>query len=78
MAPPTLAALAAKQATRTIPIVFIGAGDPVTSGLVTSLGRPGGNITGLTSQVDPEIVGKCLELLKQAVPKVKRVGTINP
>ena len=71
-------ALAAKQATRTIPIVFIGAGDPVTSGLVTSLGRPGGNITGLTSQVDPEIVGKCLELLKQAVPKVKRVGTINP
>jgi len=76
VAPPTLAALAARQATGTIPIVFIGAGDPVASGLVTSLRRPGGNITGLTSQVGSEIVGKCLDLLKQAVPGVSRVAVL--
>src|SRR5713226_4321722 len=56
-------ALAAKQATRTLPIVFAGVSDPVTSGLVTSLARPGGNLTGL-SNVTPELVGKCLEQLK--------------
>src|SRR2546425_268497 len=71
----TVAALAAKQATRTLPIVFIGAGDPVTSGLVTSLARPGGNITGL-SLLFPELVGKCLELLTQAVPGVGRVAVL--
>jgi len=76
VAPPTPAALAAKHATRTVPIVFIGVGDPVTSGLVTSLARPGGNITGSTSQVGPEIVGKGLELLKQAVPGVSRVAVL--
>jgi ABC-type uncharacterized transport system substrate-binding protein len=69
----TPAALAAKQATRTLPIVFIGAGDPVTIGLVTSLARPGGNVTGL-SLLAPELVGKRLELLKQAVPGVGRVA----
>jgi putative ABC transport system substrate-binding protein len=63
----TPAALAAKQAARTLPIVFIGAGDPVTSGLVSSLARPGGNVTGL-SLLAPELRGKRLELLKQAVP----------
>jgi putative ABC transport system substrate-binding protein len=68
-------ALAAKQATRTLPIVFIGAGDPVTSGLVTSLARPGGNVTGL-SMLTPELVGKRLELLKQAVPRVSRVAVL--
>ena len=71
----TLAALAAKQATRTLPIVFSPAGDPVGSGLVTSLARPGGNVTGL-SAFAPELVGKRLELLKQAVPGVSRVAVL--
>src|SRR3970040_2047935 len=69
------AALAAKQATRTLPIVFPIAGDPVTSGLVTSLARPGGNVTGL-SILDPDLVGKCLEQLKQAVPGVSGVAVL--
>jgi len=68
----TLAALAAQQATGTIPVVFIAVGDPVTSGLVNSLARPGGNITGLSALV-PELVGKWLEILKQAAPGVSRV-----
>jgi putative ABC transport system substrate-binding protein len=68
-------ALAAKQATKTIPIVFATAGDPVGSGLVTSLARPGGNVTGL-SVLAPELVGKCLELLTQAVPGVSRVAAL--
>jgi putative ABC transport system substrate-binding protein len=71
----TPAALAAKQATRTLPIVFPVAVDPVTSGLVTSLARPGGNVTGL-SVLAPELVGKCLEQLKQAVPGVSRVAVL--
>ncbi len=75
VAPNTPAALAAKQATRILPIVFIGAGDPVTSGLVTSLARPGGNVTGL-SVLSTELVGKWLELLKQAVPGVSRVAVL--
>jgi putative tryptophan/tyrosine transport system substrate-binding protein len=69
------AALAAKQATRTLPIVFAAAPDPVTDGLVTSLARPGGNVTGL-SNLAPELVGKCLEHLKQAVPGVSRVAVL--
>ena len=68
-------ALAAQQATRTIPIVLTGAGDPVASGLVSSLARPGGNVTGL-SMLTPELVGKRLELLKQAVPGVSRVAVL--
>jgi putative ABC transport system substrate-binding protein len=75
VAPTTVSALAAKQATKTLPIVFFGANDPVTSGLVTSLARPGGNVTGL-SGVSPELVGKCLELLTQAVPEVSRVAVL--
>ncbi|TMH53055.1 MAG: ABC transporter substrate-binding protein, partial [Betaproteobacteria bacterium] len=75
MASGTLAALAAKQATKTVPIVFSPAGDPVGSGLVTSLARPGGNVTGL-SAFAPELVGKRLELLKQAVPGVSRVAVL--
>jgi putative ABC transport system substrate-binding protein len=75
VAPNTPAALAAKQATRILPIVFIGAGDPVTSGLVTSLARPGGNVTGL-SVLSTELVGKWLELLQQAVPGVGRVAAL--
>jgi ABC-type uncharacterized transport system substrate-binding protein len=71
----TPGALAAKQATRTLPIVFAAAADPVTSGLVTSLAQPGGNVTGL-SLLAPELVGKCLELLTQAVPGVSRVAVL--
>jgi putative ABC transport system substrate-binding protein len=71
----TLAALAAKQATRTLPIVFSPAADPVASGLVTSLARPGGNVTGL-SLLYSELVGKWLEQLKQAIPGVSRVAVL--
>ncbi|HEV8439855.1 MAG TPA: ABC transporter substrate-binding protein [Methylomirabilota bacterium] len=71
----TPAALAAKQAPRTIPIVFSFAVDPLTSGLITNLARPGGNITGL-SVLAPELVGKRLELLTQAVPRVSRVAVL--
>jgi putative ABC transport system substrate-binding protein len=69
----TVSALAAKQATGSLPIVFIAAGEPVSGGLVTSLARPGGNLTGL-SALSPELVSKWLELLKQAVPGVSRVA----
>jgi putative ABC transport system substrate-binding protein len=69
----TPTALAAKQATRTIPIVLSCAADPVTSGLVTSLARPGGNATGLSVLI---LVGKCLEQLTQAVPGVSRVAAL--
>jgi putative tryptophan/tyrosine transport system substrate-binding protein len=71
----TPAALAAKQATRTLPIVFAAAGDPVASGLVTSLARPGGDVTG-SAVIAPELVGKCLELLKQAVPGASHVAVL--
>jgi putative ABC transport system substrate-binding protein len=70
-----LHALAAMQATRTLPIVFAAVSDPVQSGLVTSLARPGGNVTG-SSNLNPELVGKCLEQLKQAVPGVSRVAVL--
>ncbi len=75
--PAPLNARAAKEATRTIPIVMAGSVDPVADGLVTSLARPGGNITGLTGAVGPEIGGKRLELLKEAVPKVSRVAVLS-
>jgi putative ABC transport system substrate-binding protein len=71
----TLATLAAKQATRSVPIVFPATSDPVASGLVSSLARPGGNVTGL-SFFSPELVGKCLELLKEAVPGVSRIAVL--
>ena len=77
--PSTPPALAAKNATKTIPIVTVAVGDPVGLGLVASLARPGGNITGLTGTVDPEIAGKLLELLKETVPKVSRMAVLwNP
>jgi putative tryptophan/tyrosine transport system substrate-binding protein len=75
VAPNTAAALAAKQATKAIPIVFAVVADPVTSGLVTSLARSGGNATG-SSILAPELVGKGLELLTQAVPGVSRVAVL--
>ena len=75
VAPAVLAAQAAKQATSVLPIVFAGVADPVTDGLVASLARPGGNVTGL-SNLSPELVGKRLELLKQAIPAVSRVAVL--
>ncbi|MGH7771900.1 MAG: ABC transporter substrate-binding protein [Candidatus Binatia bacterium] len=69
-------ALAAKNATKTIPIVMVGVGvDPVEAGLVESLARPGGNITGLTL-LGVETAGKRLELFKEAIPKIKRVAIL--
>ncbi len=74
----TVASLAAKGATRTIPIVMQGVSDPVGTGLVASLARPGGNITG-TSAMSAEVIGKSLELLKETVPKLSRVAVLwNP
>jgi putative ABC transport system substrate-binding protein len=67
---------AAKEATVAIPIVFAQDGDPVASGFVASLGRPGGNITGL-STLAPELSGKRLELLKEVVPKLSRVAVFG-
>ena len=67
---------AAKNATKTIPIVMVGAGaDPVEAGLIESLARPGGNVTGITI-LNRELSGKRLELLKEAVPKVVRVAVL--
>jgi putative ABC transport system substrate-binding protein len=72
-------AFAAEQATQTIPIVMANAFDPVRSGLVTSLARPGGNITGFTTTPGPEIHGKQTELLKETVPERSRLGVLtNP
>jgi len=68
-------ALAAKQATRTVPIVFTAVADPVAAGIVASLARPGGNVTGLAS-LGSQLVGKRLELLKQIVPGVSRVAVL--
>jgi putative ABC transport system substrate-binding protein len=67
---------AAQQATRTIPIVMSLVNDPVGSGLVASLARPGGNVTGLTI-MSPDLIGKQLELLKEVVPKVSRVALLR-
>lgn len=72
----TAGPLAAKHATSTIPIVMIGAGDPVASGLVASLARPGGNVTG-TSMTAPELGGKRLQLLKEAVPALSHVAILS-
>src|SRR5262245_36381948 len=69
-------ALAAKSATTTIPIVIAISGDPVAQGLVASLARPGGNVTGLSSLV-PELNSKRLEILKDAIPKLARVGFLR-
>jgi putative tryptophan/tyrosine transport system substrate-binding protein len=74
----TASALAAKQATKTIPTVMVYVGDPVGSGLVTSLARPGGNVTG-SSVLTPDMVPKALEILKEAAPSVSRVAVwIDP
>jgi putative ABC transport system substrate-binding protein len=72
----TPATRAAKQATSTIPIVFSPIADPISSGLVANLARPGGNVTGLTFMAQ-ELGGKRLELLKETVPRVARVGVLS-
>ena len=72
----TPAAQAAKRATRTVPIVMIQLGDPVGTGLVESITRPGGNVTGM-SQMVPELSMKRLELLKEAVPGISRVLVLS-
>jgi putative ABC transport system substrate-binding protein len=71
------AALAAQRATRTIPIVMVNASDPVEAGLVASLARPGGNVTGLSQQLTREIRAKQLQLLKEMLPKMSRVGVLH-
>jgi len=73
----TLHALAAKHATRAIPIVFAGATGPVENGLVTSFARPGGNVTGLSVLPQEELVGKRLELIKQAIPGISQVAILR-
>ena len=72
----TSSALAAKNATRTIPIVFTSGGDPVAVGLIDSLARPGGNLTGF-SNITSELTGKRLEFLKETVPKLTRVAVLR-
>lgn len=73
----TPATLAAMRATRTIPIVFRQAGDPVRTGLVQSLARPGGNVTGFSWQ-GPEVLAKYLSLVKELLPGVRRIGVLEP
>jgi len=72
----TPAAKAAQKATSTIPIVIVDPGDPVETGLVASLARPGGNITGQTS-IAPDLAGKRLQLLKEIAPSVSRVAVLS-
>ena len=77
LAASTPPAVAAKNATSTIPIVMATSADPVELGLVASLARPGGNVTGLSFSVGLDIVGKELELLKETVPNVRRVAVLS-
>jgi putative ABC transport system substrate-binding protein len=76
-ASPTPAVLAAKNATQTIPIVGISFDNPVQHGLVASLARPGGNVTGLSYSVGPEIFGKDLELLREVIPTARLVAVLS-
>src|SRR5262245_54008569 len=72
----TASVLAAKQATSVIPIVFATAGDPVATGLVANLARPGGNVTGLSNQI-PDLAGKRLELLREITPGLRRLAILS-
>jgi putative tryptophan/tyrosine transport system substrate-binding protein len=76
-APPTPAAVAAKRATQTIPIVFGAVNDPVGTGLVTSLARPGGNVTGMTTSVAESLAPKRVQLLREILPGMKRIGLLG-
>jgi len=74
----TPASLAAKNATSTIPVVMVSVGDPVESGLIASLARPGANVTG-TAAIAADVIGKSLELIKEAIPNLSRVAVLwNP
>ncbi|MGJ7512577.1 ABC transporter substrate-binding protein [Variovorax sp. GT1P44] len=75
-APPQIAAMAARQATRTIPIVFATGTDPVGAGLVASLAHPGGNVTGVVSVID-SLALKRLEVLREMLPNAKRIGLLG-
>ncbi len=75
VAPSTVAAQVAKQATTTIPIVYTGGADPVAAGLVASLARPGGNVTGIL-ELSRELTAKRLQLLKEAFPTISRVAVL--
>jgi ABC-type uncharacterized transport system substrate-binding protein len=77
VAAPTPAALAAKNASGWVPIVGVSLTGPVELGLIASLGRPGGNVTGVSYSVGADIFGKDLELLKEVVPKVRRVAVLS-
>ena len=77
VAGPTPPALAAEKATRTIPIVIWGITDPVAIGLVASLARPGGNVTGLTLSVGNDFFAKHMQLLKEAVPRIQRYAVLS-
>jgi putative tryptophan/tyrosine transport system substrate-binding protein len=77
VASPTPAALAAKHATATLPIVGIGLDNPIENGLVAGLARPGGNVTGLSYGVGPEIFGKDIELLRALLPELRRVAVLS-
>ncbi|HTK89619.1 MAG TPA: ABC transporter substrate-binding protein [Verrucomicrobiae bacterium] len=74
---PTPPALAAKRATTEIPIVMTAVGDPVRNGLVASLARPGGNVTGVSFDVGLEVFTKGLELLKESIPMLRRVAVLS-
>src|SRR6478672_10436544 len=73
----TQGVMAAKNATETIPIVMIAVRDPIGTGLIASLARPGGNVTGVSGYASLEIVAKQLELLKETVPKIRRVAILS-
>jgi putative ABC transport system substrate-binding protein len=73
----TPAALAARRATTTLPIVVAGMGDPLGTGLAASLARPGGNLTGLSLEMTEDLSGKWLELLQEAVPKLTTVAIVS-
>jgi putative ABC transport system substrate-binding protein len=76
--PGTPTALAAQNATKTIPVVFAAVADPISAGLIDSLARPGGNITGFT-EIPEGLAGKRLELLKESILKLSRVAVLwNP
>ena len=75
VAPGVLPALAAKEATKSIPVIYTGGGDPVAVGLVASVARPGGNVTGIT-ELSLELTGKRLEFIKETLPKISTVTVL--